>query len=1524
VESNANAQAREEEEELNRLQGEIRTVLEALKEVDWPSGAEEEWGREGPFRRAAASDQAGSESRSALAPPSTDRLDRLKAEVAARRRDRASAYEALKAARAKVVNAEERARTAGAVLAASKTLDVHVEHARRLADEAEEAASDAARRVESARKRFYEFGTVTREQQLDSIRKNPAYRDITIEPVHCAAENGRGNAAMLFEVDASTSTSRLTVTDCRPVEERRNHEYASPPNYRATLAVDSLVEPELFEDTFAQLLIANSEGRVLYSSAPRFGHFESLPFVGEAASPEQEASATQTPASGAQRRESNGGESRARAALHSFVRGLEVGGRSALLFIRPLRLPLKPARMRDGSDEDAGVWYLCGIVDQDAFASRVRAVPPTFSGFVILAFVLGLLSWPFLKIWYMSPLERLRPADMHFLVASLILASGLVTIVLQNAATYVSLRTRLDATAQRIAADIDRQFRAEVAGLIDGIEKAGPVICGLQGGSRPLEEDGERNLLYPAFDTAFLVDDLGFQVDKQFTYREAETQPADVSPRSYFRRAKLGPLWWYDHDEPTTNGNGRRSPFFLERIETYDHGWKLSTLSMPYEDERCGARVAASVGRMQTFWATVLPPAFAFAVIEDETGKTLFHSNDRRSLIEDFFLEVDQNERIRAAVRMRHQDLITGRYEGRGHRFYVSPLPFVPWSLVVLYDVEIPEAMNFGLGLVASTHLFLYTMLFGLAALAATLFVGDTRWSWLWPQWRMEQRYRWILAWMVVLGLYYATAILCLEAYWLALVILTVPVLLVAFLYRAFKPKVRTQRWRRPVATVASLLAAFFLCLALAGFRTADATQAAFAAACLLVCAVIATVVLRQQRAWEKRWEEQRHEEGGRLGPSRSFERSYLLALMGAVLLLAVFPAVAVFRDAFRLHAEQIVKFAQLDTARAFERRFREIQTDAARLRPQDPHFRRYDPQPVTLASECRGIYAYSSIFVAAGASRAAGDDDCWKPWRSMAAEEMPAGSAGDRRAAPLEEEHERVLWKRFTAWVSMFFSGYRKAGWDLRNVLFEEASDGAWAWNDRRREERFGDGVRAALEQTWGRSAADQNGGRENWCGQLDRAREQCDGGAGEEVAFCMTGKGFDRQGDLRLYQMGRVDLDLDRPANLREWLVVALTVLICLVLLYKVLRSLCVRVLGLQISDFPRLKLVRDDPCDWLRECRVLVRPSYRLVREILDTAKEGIAASALEVKTLPLPPHQQQVWLDEIRARPPRVLILQSFESGLSDREWRSGVLDTLEHLVFEKGTKVLLFCEISPLFRLISPSSYPDSADEPPPSADESLRWSKLLSVFVRDRDLPEREGGWAAIADRVEARLARECDASPELHGIKASVEALDEYPGRLTEDQVIETVGDLAGPYYRKAWILCTKEERLLLRHMAEGNLVNPRNTDVVERLLRRGLIRREPDFRLMNESFARFVLTAEPHERIAAWEREAEDSTWATLRIPVLIALALSAAFVVYAGRETFDATIGVVAAVFTGLPVLLRALASVRTQRAASSSGT
>ncbi|MCI0667651.1 MAG: hypothetical protein L0Y43_06315, partial [Methylococcaceae bacterium] len=160
-----------------------------------------------------------------------------------------------------------------------------------------------------------------------------------------------------------------------------------------------------------------------------------------------------------------------------------------------------------------------------------------------------------------------------------------------------------------------------------------------------------------------------------------------------------------ENNENTEKENGPLR-FYSERIQSYDHGLKLTALSFPLRNDgicfadncaqmenqnpatdKSEPAVFVLVKMMQTFFAPVLPFGFGFAVIDDHSGEVYYHANDQRSLLENFYIETDRNTKLIAAVRSRHSEFLSGIYNAQPHRFYTSPLEGTPWSLIVFYDI---------------------------------------------------------------------------------------------------------------------------------------------------------------------------------------------------------------------------------------------------------------------------------------------------------------------------------------------------------------------------------------------------------------------------------------------------------------------------------------------------------------------------------------------------------------------------------------------------------------------------------------------------------------------------------------------------------------------------------------------------------------------------------------------------------------------------------------------------------------------
>lgn len=151
--------------------------------------------------------------------------------------------------------------------------------------------------------------------------------------------------------------------------------------------------------------------------------------------------------------------------------------------------------------------------------------------------------------------------------------------------------------------------------------------------------------------------------------------------------------------------------------------------------------------------------------------------------------------------------------------------------------------------------------------------------------------------------------------------------------------------------------------------------------------------------------------------------------------------------------------------------------------------------------------------------------------------------------------------------------------------------------------------------------------------------------------------------------------------------------------------------------------------------------------------------------------------------------------------------------------------------------------------------------------------------------------------------------------GSMSEDQILEELEERAGSIYRTLWQSCDESERVVLEHVAQYGLTSTSSRRVVRRLLARGLLRKDPELRLMNRSFRRFVLEEERRREVVVLESQAGPSLWDHLRLPLGAGALIGVTFLAATQREAFNATL-TMATGLTGLVPMLMKLTNLITQ--------
>jgi hypothetical protein len=149
---------------------------------------------------------------------------------------------------------------------------------------------------------------------------------------------------------------------------------------------------------------------------------------------------------------------------------------------------------------------------------------------------------------------------------------------------------------------------------------------------------------------------------------------------------------------------------------------------------------------------------------------------------------------------------------------------------------------------------------------------------------------------------------------------------------------------------------------------------------------------------------------------------------------------------------------------------------------------------------------------------------------------------------------------------------------------------------------------------------------------------------------------------------------------------------------------------------------------------------------------------------------------------------------------------------------------------------------------------------------------------------------KECELTPRLRAIGKEVVSSLKPKLEVTSEQLILEILDRARVYYRAIWTSCSRDEKLVLVQLAQEGLVNPKAEVAVRQLMRKRLVVRDPVFRIMNLTFARFACTALPPSIVRKWEQQDGAIPWGT----ILLTVALGVAVFLFITQQAFFFKLG------------------------------
>jgi hypothetical protein len=226
---------------------------------------------------------------------------------------------------------------------------------------------------------------------------------------------------------------------------------------------------------------------------------------------------------------------------------------------------------------------------------------------------------------------------------------------------------------------------------------------------------------------------------------------------------------------------------------------------------------------------------------------------------------------------------------------------------------------------------------------------------------------------------------------------------------------------------------------------------------------------------------------------------------------------------------------------------------------------------------------------------------------------------------------------------------------------------------------------------------------------------------------------------------------------------------------------------------------------------------------------------------------------------------------------------------------------------------------------------SERWTDAVSRFLRvapedlgdaklfKGELEESKQRLLASTD-LDDKAKDQIESAFNLIGMECSRRAYLQNIGRVIAGQprlgevsaasLCKQIMTNARPYYAGVWNACSGEEKLTLARLAQYGLLSPKDQDT-EKLLKQGLIVRDPAIRIFNESFRLFVLSMGADKALATCEKEAKSSSnWEALKVPLTIGLLSVAVFLLLTQRELYNSALPLITGLAAGLPSFLKLL--------------
>jgi hypothetical protein len=349
-------------------------------------------------------------------------------------------------------------------------------------------------------------------------------------------------------------------------------------------------------------------------------------------------------------------------------------------------------------------FLLTGLISDKEFLNRVNSIPFDLVNKVLIAIILILISMPFIKIFFISPIERFGIKDISFLGLSIFCGSAVIMVIvfqiLMQLGTSIRTKNELRALSEQIhtkftqeltqlcekGKEIDKKFINTIFSTLHpqfgsrtGDAKSVTLDI-LDSNNRIWKVSVPKNqITYPSYTVVQWTNSSGAQ---KFKTRLDGLAPSliNVKGRQYFK------------------------DLFNERLFTTDSGKNRFSIQPVYSMTTSGfeTNIAMRSGfanhmvalstQMRSIINTILPIGYGFYII-DEKGVILFQSDGKVTLRENFLEWLNDGQKISYGLASREsRELSNVEINNKPFSLHIQPINNLPWQIVTYHQMEFSES----------------------------------------------------------------------------------------------------------------------------------------------------------------------------------------------------------------------------------------------------------------------------------------------------------------------------------------------------------------------------------------------------------------------------------------------------------------------------------------------------------------------------------------------------------------------------------------------------------------------------------------------------------------------------------------------------------------------------------------------------------------------------------------------------------------------------------------------------------------